>query len=210
MGSPLRTGRPDRSKTSSAPAARAPSTELRPSARRDARHAARQLLRGYRPRLPPAMVGLPMCLQPRMRHPPRHLGDQRPSQPGAATTDLPQRRAGLLVEPARDRAGARGRPAPRLHRRAGDLARCAAACVPSSPASATPSDSGARSSSGADTAPSWLAPRSPGRTSHSRADRWGTCGIISGVRGRPRARRPARGIIDDRQRAGHSPGEERS
>ena len=41
-------------------------------------------------------VYTPACCDP-----PRHLGDQRPQEPGAPASDRPQRRARLLVEPAR-------------------------------------------------------------------------------------------------------------
>ncbi len=82
----------------------------------------RLVLRGHRPGLPPAVGGLPLRLHARLSDSSRRLRHLRPSESQATTTDVAQRRAGLLVEPARSYARPGRRAPPGVSCRTGSLA----------------------------------------------------------------------------------------
>ena len=90
-------------------------------------------------------AGYRCVFTPGLSDPPRRLRDLRPSQSKTPAPDVPQRRAGLLVEPASPDARAGGGASPGFHLRASRLATGPGATVPvSSPASWTRSAPGGR------------------------------------------------------------------
>ena len=139
-----------------------------------------------------------MRLQPRLRDPPRHLGDERPPQPCAPAPDRPQCRAGLLVEPARSLAACWRRS------RTWRSSRPRALAAGAGPAASVPRGQDRRGPRLArDPAPAAGAPRAGPCRDHPAALR--SLGRLAGQRaGSSEAaarddasRRPARGILVD-------------